>query len=236
MLIRDKKTFHFGMLMGLSFMGVLLVIFSPVFGGKNGLEYSDALFNKLAKGSSYFITKLSEEVKPLEGKEIGASIKIENADQAARAAKILDTAGGRVESQGSTLQIAGDLGKVLNAALRDSDAMYYNRGDEVGSRYAMDAREVMSVWWSVLNKTAKELQKTKRLEEASVIFNVVRKGIEPAYNFYGVDAQKVSEKALTVLGLLGFYVVYTMWWGYGIFYLFDGIGLSMKKARVKKEV
>jgi hypothetical protein len=27
-----------------------------------------------------------------------------------------------------------------------------------------------------------------------------------------------------------------MWWGYAIFFLFDGIGLSMKKAKVKKEV
>jgi nucleotide-binding universal stress UspA family protein len=27
-----------------------------------------------------------------------------------------------------------------------------------------------------------------------------------------------------------------MWWGFAIFYMFDGIGLTMKKAKVKKEV
>jgi hypothetical protein len=37
-------------------------------------------------------------------------------------------------------------------------------------------------------------------------------------------------------GLLVFYVIYTMWWGFAIFYMFDGIGLTMKKAKVKKEV
>ena len=36
-------------------------------------------------------------------------------------------------------------------------------------------------------------------------------------------------------GLLVFYVFYTMWWGYAIFYMFEGFGLTMKKAKVKKE-
>ncbi len=51
-----------GLLLGVTFFGVLALIFSPVFGeGRNGLEYSDALFNKLAKGSSYFVPKLTAE-------------------------------------------------------------------------------------------------------------------------------------------------------------------------------
>jgi hypothetical protein len=33
-----------------------------------------------------------------------------------------------------------------------------------------------------------------------------------------------------------FYVVYTLWWGFAIFFIFEGIGLSMTKAKVKKEV
>jgi hypothetical protein len=36
--------------------------------------------------------------------------------------------------------------------------------------------------------------------------------------------------------LLVFYIAYTMWWGFSIFFFFEGIGLSMKKAKVKKEV
>jgi hypothetical protein len=62
------------------------------------------------------------------------------------------------------------------------------------------------------------------------------KGVEPAYNYYGVPAESVSSKAGVMTALLVFYVVYTMWWGYAIFYMFDGMGLSMKKAKVKKEV
>ena len=43
----------------MTFAGVLALIFSPVFGdGKNGLVYADDMFNKLSKGSSYFIPKV----------------------------------------------------------------------------------------------------------------------------------------------------------------------------------
>jgi hypothetical protein len=64
---------------------------------------------------------------------------------------------------------------------------------------------------------------------------VVKKAIEPAYNFYQIDANKVSDHAGMLSGLLVFYVFYTMWWGYAIFYMFEGFGLTMKKAKVKKE-
>jgi len=63
MLIRNSKMFNLGGLLALSFLGVLLLIFSPVFDGKNGLVYSDDLFNKLSKGSSYFIPKVKDQAQ-----------------------------------------------------------------------------------------------------------------------------------------------------------------------------
>jgi hypothetical protein len=237
MLMRHKKTFRLGGFMAITFLGMLMVIFSPLFGGKNGLEYSDALFNKLAKGSSNFVPQLLEDVKHVDAKDFdGVTVKLDNTDQVSRAAKIFMTAGAQVGNQGTELKISGNLGKVLGAVLQDSSTMYYNKGAEIKSKYGIDEKEVMATWWAVLNKVAKEFQKTKKIDEANVISEVMKKGIEPAYNFYEIEPQKVSEKALTVLALLIFYVLYTMWWGYAIFYLFDGIGLSMKKARVKKEV
>ena len=74
------------------------------------------------------------------------------------------------------------------------------------------------------------------VEEAKIVSDVMKKAVEPAYNFYKIEAQQVSEKAGIMTGLLVFYVIYTMWWGFAIFYMFDGIGLTMKKAKVKKEV
>ena len=238
MLVRHKKTMTIGVLLGLSFIGVLVLIFSPVFGeGKNGLEYSDALFNKLAKGSSYFIPELTESLKEVQGKDNGeTTIRMENADAASKAAKILSRAHMNVVVKGSELTINGDLAKELGNVLDDSSAMYYNKGSEISQKYGMDEGEVMSIWWGVLKRTAKEFQKTNRVEQSDVILEVMKKGIEPAFNFYNVEPQKVSDKSLTVTGLLLFYILYTMWWGYAIFYLFDGLGLSMTKAKVKQEV
>lgn len=58
MTITNKGPFVVGLIMGISFFAVLILIFSPIFHGKNGLDYSDDLFNKLSKGSSYFIPNL----------------------------------------------------------------------------------------------------------------------------------------------------------------------------------
>jgi hypothetical protein len=79
------------------------------------------------------------------------------------------------------------------------------------------------------------MKKDRNIEMAKLFSEVNKKAVEPGYNFYQIDANKVVDHAGMLSGLLVFYVFYTMWWGYSIFYLFDGVGLTMKKARVKKE-
>nr|HID60121.1 hypothetical protein [Desulfobacterales bacterium] len=81
-----------------------------------------------------------------------------------------------------------------------------------------------------------DLKKKRKVEEAHLVSDVITKAIEPAYNFYGIDSQKVKEKAGALLGLLVFYVVYTMCYGFAIFYIFEGLGFSMKRPKVKREV
>ena len=237
MLIRNPKTMGIGLFLGISFFGILALIFSPVFGqGRNGLEYSDELFNKLAKGSSYFVPELTAGLRDVEHEELTVNIRMESADQAARAAKIFATAAPDTTAQGSELRIKGNLSRLLGAVLQDCTSMYYNKGAEIRDRYSMDEKEVMSTWWGALNRCVKELQKSGNTLQANAIHGVMTKGIEPAYNFYKIEPQSIAEKAITATGLLAFYVLYTMWWGFAIFYVFDGLGLSMKKARVKREI
>ena len=237
MLIRHKKTINLGLLLAVSFFGVLATIFSPVFGhGKNGLEYSDSLFNKLAKGSSYFIPKLTEGLKAFEKEEIEVGVKMDNPAQAALAAKIFAKSSPATTSRDAQLAIRGNLAKLLGSALDDSNAIYFDKGDEVRQKYETDPREVMTTWWGALNRAVRELQKGRKTAQASIILEVMKKGIEPAYNFYTIEPERVTDKAFTVIGLLSFYIVYTIWWGFAIFYLFDGLGLSMQKAKVKEEI
>lgn len=235
--IKRKGHFIVGVILTLSFFGVLFLIFSPIFGeGKNGLEFADDMFNRLSKGSSYFIPKLVEENGKLAGKTFSASIKMDAPEEAEKAAKLFTTSGAKVELKGTELRIEGDLGKVLGAVLTDADAMYYNEGKKISDLYGYDEKAVMMTWWKSLSRMEEVFKKEKKIEEMKIVSTVNKKAVETAYNYYGVVPQSIRERAGLVAGLLIFYIVYTMWWGFAILYLFEGIGLSMKKAKVKKEV
>ncbi len=244
MIVRNKKTFGVGIVFAISFLAVLLAIFTPLFKGKNGLQFADDSFNRLSKGSSYFIPKVATNNEKFMGKTFATTIKVNKPEdkpgdaekRAENIAKVFTTAGAKVDISGASLKIEGDLGKVLASALQDSDDMFKNQGDKIKTRYATDdEKKMFRQWHNALAKVIKELQKEKKIEEAKMVNEVVKKAIEPAYNFYQIDGERVVDHAGMLSGLLVFYVAYTMWWGYAIFYMFDGLGLSMKKAKVKKE-
>jgi hypothetical protein len=244
MLIKNAKVFNIGALFAITFIGVLIAIFSPLFQGKNGLEFADDSFNKLAKGSSYFIPKVAKNNEQFMGKQFTVSIRTDKPEdnpgdaekRAANIAKVFSTAGAKVDISGATLKIEGDLGQVLASALQDADAMFRNEGEKIKTRYgADDEKKMFRQWHNALSRINKEFDKEKKISESKMVNAVVKKAIEPAYNFYQIDANKVSDHAGMLSGLLVFYVFYTMWWGYAIFYMFEGFGLTMKKAKVKRE-
>jgi hypothetical protein len=238
MLIIHKGKAVAGLLLGVSFFVVLALIFAPVFKGESGLELSDQLFNRLAKGSSYFIPELSSELTKFENQEVAVSVEMESAEQAARARKVLSKVAPDTTAQGAVLSVKGNLGKLLGAALQDCKAMYLNNGDELREEYGMDAKEAILIWDEVLNGTAKVLQRgeNRNIAQSKMILAVVTKGIEPAYNFYGIQPESVSHRAGITAFLLVFYLAYTLWWGFGIYFLFEGFGLAMTKARIKREI
>jgi hypothetical protein len=235
MVIKNKKPFSIGAFFAISFVGVLLLIFSPVFKGQNGLQFADESFNRLAKGSSYFIPKVQDSVAKSAGKPLAASIKVDDKEQVDNTAKLLTMAGAYVVVDGQSLKISGDMGKVLGSAVADADSMYKNDGKAVSGKYGYDEKQAMKNWWFALDKLEKGMKRDKLIAEAKLIGEVNKKAVEPGYNFYKVDSNKVSEHAGMLSGLLMFYVLYTMWWGYAIFFMFEGVGLTMKKSKVKKE-
>lgn len=237
MIITDKKHFFIGIILTISFLGIFLLILSPVFGdGKNGLEYADDLFNKLSKGSSYFIPKLSKTIESFKGKQLDVTVKYNSPDEAQRAAKLFTTAGANVEQKDNSLVIQGDMGSILTTVVRDSDLMYKNKGEEVRSIYGYDEKKALKDWWISLNQISKTFKSNKLFEESKILEEIKKKAVEPAYNFYNIEAVKVSEKVLIMAMLLTGYVLYTIWWGYSMYHLFEGIGLTAKKPKVKKEI
>lgn len=252
MAIKHKGHFAIGLILFFSFSVVLVAMFSPLFpGGLNGLQWADEMFNRLAKGSSYFIPKVAKDIDKYKGTMFSASFKLgkpedtkpeQGAERAFRSAAILTAAGAKVEVKGDELKIVeADLGKVLEAAIRDSETMFKNEGDKLKALYAADMKtddfkQIYRQWNNTLPKISKQFEKEKKMEERKICADIVKKAIEPAYNFYGVEAVKVKDHIGLMSFLLSFYVAYTMWWGFAIFFLFEAAGLSMKKAKVKKEV
>ena len=94
----------------------------------------------------------------------------------------------------------------------------------------------LKTWWLSFDKLNTALKKQKKFKEAKVIGEVQKRALEPGYNFFGVIPSSVGDYAGLLIFMLVFYVVYTLWYGYGIFEVFEGVGLGMGKAAHKEEV
>lgn len=250
MLIRNKKAFIRGLLLLLSFLVVFVIFFLPVFpaqegGGKttNGLEYADHLFNTLSKGSSNFFDptlqkpdSVDKMVEGIKGVEVDIEVPLKDVTQIDLAGELAQSAGLEVSSSGNALKLKGNLHSLLGTVVTDSFSTYNNNLEEVGARHnGKDGRAVMKAWWHLLSGMIQPMQKVGQNAEATVVKTVVSKGVEPSYNFYGITPLRVVDNIPLVAGFLIFYVVYTMWYGFAIFELFEGIGLTMKKS-TKQEV
>ncbi|MEG6551770.1 hypothetical protein V6C53_16200 [Desulfocurvibacter africanus] len=245
MLVRNRKSFNKGLLLMGSFLLVLVLIFLPmeIWGTRgdhtmNFLEYADNLFNRLSKGSSYFIPEVQRQVKPLVGTPFHAEIKPGKPDTAEAIVTVLRANGAEAQVTPDGMVVArGNLGALLTSAVRDSEALFENNAQRVEAKYpGLQGRDVLKAWWSFLDPLVKELQQQTLFNPAKIVNTVEKKAVEPGFNFYGIQAEDVGDRALLVIMLLTFYVIYTLWYGFAIFELFEGMGLSMKKAKIKKEV
>jgi hypothetical protein len=235
MLVKDSKEFKKGLLLAISFFIILVAMFLPLFeNGINFLEKSDQIFNSISKGSTQYIASLEKNNQDYSGKTFKVDIKLKTAEIGQRVAKILTMAGATVTAQGSQLQVSGDLGLVLKSALKDSDAMFYNKDSELVAKYGFSGPDSMYAWWSGLKEIDKDLKRQARFKEAAFVDTILKKAVEVSYNYFTIVPESAYSKASILGFLLVFYVIYTLWWGYAIFFLFEGIGLQMT-ASAKKE-
>ena len=54
-----------------------------------------------------------------------------------------------------------------------------------------------------------------------------KRAVETVYNYYGIEPQRISDRFGIVILSLVFYVVYTVWYGFAIMYLFEGWGIKL---------
>ncbi|MBD5607678.1 MAG: hypothetical protein HDQ93_02365 [Desulfovibrio sp.] len=236
MLIANKKEFFKGFLLLASFVVMFALIMAPVFkdsegNPQTGLEYADNIFNSLSKGSSYFIPEIREGIKPVMDKEINVEIGVADRSLAPLALDILRQSGVKAdESSDGKIEISGKLGALFARAIEVSDLLYHNNGSAVSELYDENSpTTVARVWWDILAPMVKIFQKKNELAAANATDLVIRKGIEPGNNFYGIQPIKVLDHIPLITFLLAFYVIYAIWYGFGIYGIFGGLGLTGAK-------
>ena len=234
MLIPDKKQFLKGFIMAILFLVVLFVMFTPNFGGMNAFDASDKLFNSIAKGSTNYIERIRKESAPFSSNPVDIKLELENHEMNGNAEKMLKVAGVEAVIDGDNIAVKGTLGKMVDAAIKDSEDMFYNRGDVVKNRYDVPEKEALFTWWQIFKATIKTFNNDKRFKEAAMLEEVLSRGIGVGYNFYKIEPEKASTKAGMLSFALIFYIVYTLWWGFAIFFMAEGLGLQLAGGSKKE--
>lgn len=223
---RRKSTFKGIALLG-SFAVVLILLFLPLFQGQNALEFLDNLYNSISKGSANYLPNVREEIVTLKNHRIHVSFFMNDERQALETAQLFQTGETRAYAQEKRLEIDGDMAGFLLKALDDAEKMYANEGEKLRTKYGYDELRALYNWWSAFKAMDSELNKQQLFKEAKIVSVVQNKAIEPAYNYYGIEAKSVREKYGVMIASLLFYVVYTLWYGFGVLYLFEGLGLKL---------
>jgi len=226
-MIANMKQFYTGFGLMIGFVIVLILFFLPLYNGKNALDYLDNLYNTISKGSAYYIPKASEEAKKFKDTSVSVNLKMADSNQAEQTSALFKAGGAEVTLSGAELKATGNFEKILQNALVDADAMYKNDGKQVAGKYGYEERRVLYNWWKAFAEMDKDLSKQKRFKEAKAVVLIQKKAIEPSYNYYTIEPQNIGDRWGTVLFSLLFYVIYTLWYGFAILFMFEGWGLRL---------
>jgi len=222
-----KKELGIGIFLMATFIAVLIGIFMPLFEGGNALDYLDNLYNSISKGSAYYIPKVEHQVEDHGSEVVTLNLKMADPGAARAAEPLFLSAGATTAIEGDNLMVNGDLQTIFLACLEDAESAYHNRSEDLVARYGMEARPALHSWWLALGAMEKDLNRQKLFDAAQLTHTVQAKTVECAYNYYGIEAQEIRNRWGTVLFSLVFYVLYTIWYGYGIMYIFEGLGFEL---------
>jgi hypothetical protein len=227
-MIARKKEFSLGLGLLVAFFVVLFIFFSPVFNGHNGLDYLDNLYNSISKGSAYYIPKLKDDAKAFNGSAVEMSFAMASPAQAQQTSQLFMKAGAMVNVSEAKLKVSGDLGKILDNCLADADALYKNDGKGLAAKYGYNERQALYNWWQAFKGVEKDLNNQKKFKEAKAVANISKKAVETCYNYYTIEPQSIMDRLGVVIFSLVFYVIYTLWYGFAILFMFEGWGMKLE--------
>jgi hypothetical protein len=210
-----------------TFAVIMVMIFMPIVDGGNALNYLDNLYNSISKGSAYYIPKVEHLVEEHGSEVVTLNLKLDDSRAAQASEPLFVRAGATTAVEDATLMVNGDIETIFGICLEDAESAYHNRGEDLAARYGTDARTTLYNWWQALRAMEKDLNRQKLFAAAKLTHAVQAKTVECAYNYYGIEAQAIKDRWGTVLFSLVFYVLYTIWYGYGIMFVFEGLGFEL---------
>jgi hypothetical protein len=157
----------------------------------------------------------------------GGKNALDYLDNLYNTAALFKAGGANVAVSGAELKVTGDFEKILQNALTDADAMYKNDGKTVAGKYGYEERRVLYNWWKACAEMDRDLSRQKKFKEAKAAVLIQKKAIECSYNFYTIEPQNIGDRWGTVIFSLFFYVIYTLWYGFAILFMFEGWGLKL---------
>lgn len=233
MLIRNKKKFMLGFGMMIAFFAVLFLMFMPIFGGTNAFHAADGLFNSISKASTDYFDEAREELAAATLPPMDKSLEMEPAIGEG-AMNQLNIVGIEASYADGKLTFKGELKTLLTTWIEDAWKMYENDGQAIQDKYGMDHKRALYNWYQLGDALSKSYNLAGEFDTAKMVDSIKAKTVEVGYNFYGVEPTPASERIGIMLFAMVFYVFYTMWWGYSIFYLCEGVGLLMTKTSKKE--
>ncbi|MEW5763013.1 MAG: hypothetical protein AB1776_07415 [Bacillota bacterium] len=226
----DRRYLFLGIASLAVFAVVLIVFFLPLFGGRTGMQAADDLFNSLSKGSSYYIPAVARDAEMYRGREVSWKVKVEDEELGAAIARVFAAAGATAGTEAGKVTVSGDMGRLAVAAAADADALYKNETAGFEPKYGLDGRRAVYCWYKGFEALEKAARAEGKTDVANFAKKVMTKALEPAFNFAGIPAASFSERLGVALFLLVFYVVYTVWYGFGVMFIFEGLGISASKS------
>ncbi len=226
-MIANKREFGGGIALLVLFFIVLFFMFQPFFNGHNSMEYLDNLYNSISKGSVYYIPAMKTEAETLKDKGINTTLDFGDSAQARQTATMMTRSGVNAKVNGTSVTVDGQIKAILDSALADADLMYHNDATGVSDKYGIEPRRVMFNWWSTLKLLDKDLKAQGEFKAAKVTNTVQKRAVETAYNYFKIEPIDIMDQLGLVIFSLAFYVIYTLWYGFAILFVFEGWGLKL---------
>ncbi|MFB3891299.1 MAG: sulfite exporter TauE/SafE family protein [Phycisphaerae bacterium] len=204
--------------------------------GRTFLDASDDFFNQLAKDSANYIPSAQAQAAEVADVDIDIGIAPREEVDRQKTMEVIRHGGCEVsESKDGRIRIAGKMGPLCKAALDDARRAFQNDDDGFLAEHGVRAHTVAYCWWTVFDGLTRRYVQEGRGSHAELMRFMATKVMEPAYNFRGIEAASAATNWWPLAGMLGLYVFFTLWYGFSIMLVMEGLGVTMAAVKGRRE-